>query len=126
MFQGSRELFKDLWIENHWDWDRRRPVVHIKFSKSDYQGLGLNQAIIHELDKSAQELGIELKRTTLKERFEELLLKTSQTQGRVVLLIDEYDKPIVDYLEAPEQAKANRETLKQYLINPLKNWALRA
>jgi len=114
VFQGSRELFKDLWIEKHWDWDRRRPVVHIKFSKSDYQGLGLNQAIIHELDKSAQELGIELKRTTLKERFEELLLKTSQTQGRVVLLIDEYDKPIVDYLEAPEQAKANRETLKQF------------
>lgn len=114
IYSGSRDLFEGLWIEKHWDWDRLRPVVHIKFSKSDYQGLGLNQAIIHELDKSAQELGIELKRTTLKERFEELLLKTSQTQGRVVLLIDEYDKPIVDYLEAPEQAKANRETLKQF------------
>ncbi len=114
IYQGSRELFKDLWIADHWDWDKRHPVVHIKFAKSDYQGLGLAQAIFSELDKSAAELGVVLSKATFKERFEELLILTAHTRGRVVLLIDEYDKPIIDYLEAPEQAKANRETLKQF------------
>lgn len=114
IYQGSRDLFEGLWIEPHWDWGKQHPVVHIKFAKSDYQGLGLAQAIFNELDKSATELGVTLSKATFKERFEELLVITARTQGRVVLLIDEYDKPIVDYLEAPEQAKTNREVLKQF------------
>lgn len=114
IYSGSRELFEGLWIADHWDWDKRHPVVHIKFAKSDYQGLGLAQAIFNELDKSAAELGVTLSKATFKERFEELLMVTTLAQGRVVLLVDEYDKPIIDYLEAPEQAKANREVLKQF------------
>ena len=58
IYSGSRELFEGLWIADRWDWDKRHPVVHIKFAKSDYQSLGLRQAIIQELDKSAVELGI--------------------------------------------------------------------
>ncbi len=110
IYQGSRELFKDLWIADHWDWDKSHPVVHIKFAKSDYQGLGLEQAIFNELDKSAAELGVVLSEATFKERFEELLKIAAKTRGRVVLLIDEY----IDYLEAPEQVKANRETLREF------------
>ena len=114
IYSGSRELFEGLWIADHWDWNKRHPVVHIKFAKSDYQGLGLAQAIFNELDKSAAELGVILSKATFKERFEELLVVIARAQGRVVLLIDEYDKPIIDYLEEPAQAKANRETLKQF------------
>ena len=114
IYSGSRELFEGLWIADRWDWGKRHPVVHIKFAKSDYQSLGLRQAIIQELDKSAVELGIHLSRPTLKERFEELLVKTAQAQGKVILLIDEYDKPIIDYLEDQEKAKENREILKQF------------
>jgi hypothetical protein len=114
IYSGSQDLFQGLWIAEHWDWQRSNPVIHLKFAKSDYQGLGLAQAIANELDKSAEELGLSLSKATFKERFEELLQKTSQTLGRVVLLIDEYDKPIVDYLEEPDQAKANRAVLKQF------------
>lgn len=96
IYSGSQELFQGLWIADHWDWQKSNPVVHLRFAKSDYQDLGLAQAIVHELDKSAAELGIELSKTTFKERFEELLMLTARTQGRVVLLIDEYDKPIID------------------------------
>ncbi len=110
---GSRELFKGLWIENHWDWDKKYAVIHFKFSKSDYQELGLRQALISELDKSAAILQLQLSKPTLKERFEELLIKAA-AQGRVVLLIDEYDKPIIDYIEQPEKANENREILKQF------------
>jgi hypothetical protein len=114
IYQGSRKLFEDLWIADRWDWDKRHPVVHIKFAKSDYQGLGLAQAIFNELDKSAAELGVTLSKATFKERFEELLVITNRTHGRVVLLVDEYDKPIIDYLEDQEKAKENREILKQF------------
>jgi hypothetical protein len=114
IYQGSRKLFEDLWIADRWDWDKRHPVVHIKFAKSDYQGLGLAQAIFNELDKSAAELGVTLSKATFKERFEELLVITNRTHGRVVLLVDEYDKPIIDYLEDQEKAKENLEILKQF------------
>ena len=90
IYQGSRKLFEDLWIADRWDWDKCHPVVHIKFAKSDYQGLGLAQAIFNELDKSAAELGVTLSKATFKERFEELLVITNRTHGRVVLLVDEY------------------------------------
>ena len=114
IYSGSRELFKELWIADRWDWDKRHPIVHIKFAKSDYQGLGLAQAIFNELDKSAAELGVTLSKATFKERFEELLVITNRIHGRVVLLVDEYDKPIIDYLEDQEKAKENREILKQF------------
>lgn len=114
IYSGSQELFQGLWIADHWDWQKSNPVVHLRFAKSDYQELGLAQAIINELDKSAAELGIELSKATFKERFEELLLLTARTKGRVVLLIDEYDKPIIDYLDEPKKAQENRAILKQF------------
>lgn len=113
IFSGSRDLFKGLWIDNNWDWDKTNPVIHFKFSKSDYQELGLRQALISELDKSAAILNITLSKPSLKERFEELILKAS-VNAKIVLLIDEYDKPIIDYLEQPDKANENREILKQF------------
>ena len=95
IFSGSRDLFKGLWIDNNWDWDKTNPVIHFKFSKSDYQELGLRQALMSELDKSAAILNITLSKPSLKERFEELILKAS-VNAKIVLLIDEYDKPIID------------------------------
>ena len=102
-----------MWIENKWDWDKKYAIIHLKFSKSDYQELGLRDALISELDKSAAILNLQLSKPTLKERFEELIVKAS-AQGKVVLLIDEYDKPIIDYIEQPDKANENREILKQF------------
>ena len=99
IYSGSKELFEGLWIAEHWDWAIFHPVVHIKFAKSDYQSRGLGQAIIGELHQAAAEMGVVLTNNTVKECFEELLRLTFIKHGKVVLLIDEYDKPIVDYLE---------------------------
>ncbi|NJL77042.1 MAG: AAA family ATPase [Saprospiraceae bacterium] len=113
LYQGERGLFERLWIENHWDWSERYPVVHIKMSRSDYQRLGLEQALLNEVERAAVGLGIELKRVTLKERFEELLAVGSK-QGQVVLLVDEYDKPMIDYLSLLDRMEENRSILKQF------------
>ena len=116
LFVGNRTLFEDLWIEDKWDWSKTKPVIHISFAKIDYQGIGLENSIIQALDKCAAIHEITLLETTIKSRFEELLKALYEKKGKIVLLIDEYDKPIIDFLEETEipKAKEHRNTLKAF------------
>ncbi|NJN35206.1 MAG: AAA family ATPase [Saprospiraceae bacterium] len=116
LFKGNKTVFKDLWIENNWDWSKTHPIVHISFDALDYQNQSLAVALNQELAKCAKIYGIKLETKTFKQRFRELLETLSAKHGRVVLLIDEYDKPILDYLETStvEQAKINRNTLRDF------------
>ena len=113
LFKGERELFQDLWIEDQWNWSEQYPVIHLSFSSLDYQGVGLEQAILIALREIAKENGLSLVSDTVKQAFKELIRKLAQDK-RVVLLIDEYDKPIIDYLDRIEQAQANQETLRAF------------
>ena len=116
LYLGKKNLFEGLWIEDKWDWSKTNPVIHLSFDAVDYQGLGLEKAIIKELEECAKEYSIVLLETTLKSQFKELIDSLSAQYGQVVLLIDEYDKPIIDYLENEkiEQAKANRAVLRDF------------
>ncbi|MFM8373874.1 MAG: AAA family ATPase, partial [Bacteroidota bacterium] len=44
LYNGSRELFKGLWIEDKWDWNRKNPVIRMSFTSISYQSLGLRDA----------------------------------------------------------------------------------
>lgn len=114
LFLGNKNLFKGLWAETHWDWKRVRPVVHFSFNKIGSLELGLTRAIVQMLDGTAKEHGVALEKEGMVARFEELIIKISDKSGRVVLLIDEYDKPIIDHIEDLEKAKTNREILKSF------------
>jgi hypothetical protein len=113
IFNGSKELFKGLWIEDRWDWTQKHPVIHIEFSKMPYQEVGLQEAVLRTLRKQATSLGLELRSDNVKEAFEELIEKAS-VKGKVVILIDEYDKPIIDYLDDIPLAEANRMVMKNF------------
>lgn len=113
LFEGSKELFDGLWIENHWNWERKHLVIKLSISKIDYQKLGLYEALNVEIDHIAVKLGIKLDSANLKGRFNELLEKAS-IQEKVVILIDEYDKPLIDYLNDPDRLNENREVFKQF------------
>ena len=65
------------------------------------------------IDRAARQLGVELPETNFDQKFY-LLLERASVNGRVVLLIDEYDKPIIDYFDDVSQAEANRELLKSF------------
>jgi len=99
IYEGNRTLFEGLWIEDQWDWGRVRPVVHIQFNSIGYVSNGLEFALNSALSKEAGRHGIALTETGYDQRFMELLEKLAGLKGKVVLLIDEYDKPLIDYLE---------------------------
>jgi len=115
LFSGSRELFEGLWIEDKWDWEKKNPIIHIPFAKLDYKVGGLSSELQAYLGEIAASYEITLKPDSLKNQFEELITKLFEKEGQVVLLIDEYDKPIIDYLgEETKQAKANQQILKNF------------
>jgi len=114
IFLGNKELFKGLWIEDKIDWVEH-PVVHISFNAIGYKDLGLERAIEERLGDIAGEYGLQLEKEGVAPKFAELLKKLNESTGKkVVLLIDEYDKPIVDYIDDLETADQQRDTLKNF------------
>lgn len=116
LFAGQQALFSGLWIENQWDWSKSNPVLHFSFDAIDYANMGLEDALLFELNKYAEQYQLELPTNSYKVQFKELIQQLHDRYGKVVLLIDEYDKPIIDYLEKHtiEHAKVNREILRNF------------
>jgi hypothetical protein len=117
LFEGNKILFKDLWIADKWDWSKTHPVIHISFAALDFLNDNLGAAISDRLHKIAGESGLVLTKKTYKSQFEELIeLLYQKTKQQVVILIDEYDKPIVHYLEydTMDQAEKNQKILKNF------------
>ena len=122
IFKGGKELFKDLWIESSaWLW-QAHPVIRI-----DFAGLSLDtpqaltKSLLTKLFSIYTDYKIEItEREDLKIVFTNLITQLSSI-NKVVLLVDEYDKPIIEHIENPEAAAANRAILKQFYacIKPL-------
>jgi len=114
LYFGSRELFKGLWIEDKWDWDKRHPVIRISFKDINFEQRGLESPLAERMQEIAAQYGIVLAAPTARDRFRELATALSAT-AKVVVLIDEYDAPITHYLgkELP-QAIENRDFLRGF------------
>lgn len=120
LFEGKRDLFKNLWIEkSDWKW-AYHPVVAIDFNQISLDTpenlkLGLHSM----LDDYADDFAISLEQQFLIEKLVELITKIGQKfDNNVVILVDEYDKPVVEHLGKGEDylkiAKANRDILMQF------------
>ena len=116
LYLGNKALFEGLWIENNWDWSKNNPVLHFSFDEMGYKQVGLEIAIVKQLQRLAKHYKVRLTETTYKLQFKELLEKVSKKHGKVTLLVDEYDKPIIDFLEKSEVeiAKFNRDILREF------------
>jgi len=114
IFKGKKELFKGLWIyDQSFEW-KEHPVIRIDFSKKHIENSAeLKEFIKLELQDIAEYYHITLVREHYDDIFAELLKKLAQT-GKVVLLVDEYDKPILDHITDIETAKEIQETLKSF------------
>ncbi len=112
VFKGNKELFEGLWIYDKIDWEKY-PVIKISFSSVDYFNLGLEKAIDNEMLLLAKQNNIVLEAADFTSKFRELIYTLGEKK-KVVLLIDEYDKPIIDYIDDIPQADKNRKILKSF------------
>jgi len=121
LFQGKKELFEGLWIADcgEWEW-KPHPVVLLDFNEISHDTPeNLKLSLQRSLIKTAERYGLVSDAPLLKDQFKELILSLySETGTSVVILIDEYDKPLIDHLgkgeNALEIAKANRDILKYF------------
>ena len=114
LFEGQQALFDGLYAQQHWDWSVRHPVVRISFGSGLMQSPQVLEAKIHDILRSQeQRFGITSDAQTISGRFTDLLAQLHQQSGQpVVVLIDEYDKPILDNITSPELARQMRDGLR--------------
>ncbi len=107
LFEGNEPLFRGLAAHAHWDWSRRYPVIRLSFGGGVIRDAAdLGRKIDELLEINEQRLQVRCPQTAPRSRFAALIRAAEQAHGqRVVILVDEYDKPILDNLTHPEQAR---------------------
>ncbi len=115
LFEGNRELFQGLAAYDQWDWSVRRPVLLLNLAHVGATLPGEVETSVGErLLRLESDCGLQRRYTTPAGRLEDLIVTLHRRSGRrVVLLVDEYDKPIIDALDTPMVAKANRDYLRK-------------
>ena len=118
LFSGKKELFKGLYAEeflNRPDY-KISPVVRLDMSTTTTdQGVEtLRASMLRIVKKSAARYGIEIPDSPPGEALSILLDALAALHGRVVILVDEYDKPILDTLFDHERAEAFRAVLRGF------------
>lgn len=117
LFEGNKALFEGLYAENHWDWSKTAPVLRFNFAVGQVRiAEDLDMFILSMLKENQQRLGLsceEFSERDIAGCFSHLIREThKQTGKKVVILIDEYDKPILDNITKPELAREMREGLR--------------
>ncbi len=117
LFEGRKELFEGLAIHDHRDWSVTHPVLRLSFD-GKYDGpADIERNITNQLGLIEHAAGLEPvpRPEAPPERLRTLLYHLHHTTGqRVVILVDEYDKPILDTLHDPDRARANRDYLRGF------------
>ncbi len=117
LFEGNEPLFQGLDIHDHWDWSVQYPVVRLSFGGKHNEPGDLAQSIESQLAIMERNAGLDPVQSpgSGPERLRDILDRLHQTTGQqVVVLVDEYDKPILDVLDDPDMARANRDYLRGF------------
>ena len=114
LFAGNEPLFRGLHCHDRWDWSVRYPVIRISFAEGVMESRAdLDQRIEEVLRENEQRLGLTGEPASVAGRFGALIRGAQQKYGqRAVVLVDEYDKPILDNLTRPEVARQIRDGLR--------------
>ena len=115
-FKGKKELFKGLAMEGlEKDW-AEYPVLHLDLNCSKYMyPEDLVAILTRHLDSWESELGLTARYNDLESRFVDVINAACEKTGKqVVILIDEYDKPIVNNLDKKELSDYYRAVLQGF------------
>ena len=116
LFECREDLFRGLDIHGHWDWSAPHPVVRLSFDGKYDDPQDLERSILTQIDVIERNAGLSsASRRAGPERLWDLLDRLHRETGRrVAVLVDEYDKPILDALHDPALATANRDYLRGF------------
>ena len=112
-FEGNEPLFEGLAVHGDWDWSVRHPVLRLSFGSGTLRGASdLPADVADQLEAMESDAGVAAGPAGAPERLRRLIRTLHErAQRRVVVLVDDYDKPILDALDAPDLARANRDFL---------------
>jgi hypothetical protein len=114
IFSGNQALFQGLYIYDKIDW-QAHPIIHIDFSAIDFSSeIVLREGLGDLLDDINADYQLGVKKRGFKAYFKKIIKALSAKKGKVVVLIDEYDKPIVDHIDESKKATKNREILQEF------------
>ncbi|MCD4817970.1 MAG: ATP-binding protein [Candidatus Cloacimonetes bacterium] len=113
IYLGNKDLFFDTWIYNNRNWEEKNPIIKISFSSISYREQGLKNGLELFFDNFAKKVNLTYTESDYSGKFKELIEFLGEKDG-VVILIDEYDKPIIDFLDkkSAEIAEKNKDILK--------------
>jgi len=118
LFRGERELFENLLIsQTDWDW-KVHPVIHLGLAADDYTDNGVDMLVDtlnRQLDKVCDDYGISVERSdSIAGRFSSVITELDQKIGSVVVIIDEYDNPLLSTVNQPKLHEKMREKMKGF------------
>jgi hypothetical protein len=114
LYEGNQALFAGLAIYDQWDWQQHFPVIHISFGGAVLQNKADLLETMHvQLERHERRFSLPARYQHQRSRLTDLIERLHQQTGqRVVVLVDEYDKPILDQIDQPTIARELREELK--------------
>ncbi|MEA1910212.1 MAG: AAA family ATPase [Spirochaetota bacterium] len=115
-FKCQKELFNGLSLYDKWDWESKYPVVKISFGSGVCRNITeLRKNMSYNLDQIVNEYSIKSDYTDLVDRLSQIIeILFKKYKKQVVILVDEYDKPILDSITNQELATELRDELKNY------------
>lgn len=112
--EGNKKLFKGLYLEKNWDWSKKYPVIKISFGGGQTIHLDNLKLMMGDMFLAFErEFQLKLESSSPAGKFKELIeILYKREKQKVVILVDEYDKPILDIIEKEELALLVRDELK--------------
>lgn len=118
LFSANKQLFKGLYIEDKWDWETSHPVIKISFGGGLYDTVeNFDRQLSRIMLDNQERLSVEcdFSESDASTCLHDLIKKASQKyKQKVVILVDEYDKPILDHITDKKLARQNRDRLKGF------------
>ena len=116
LFEAKQEFFRGLYAEHNWQWSVKYPVIKLDMSGGSNSVDSLRSVLKGKLQRNAKLLGIALSNTNEPVKlFEQLVQEAHEQHGhKVVLLIDEYDKPMIDNIDDMALAKQMLKQLRSF------------
>ena len=121
LFKGNEHLFRGLAIHDRWDWSEKYPVINISFAVGDFSSKeGLTFRLKSILESNSKNLGVIFPKDAEfqpGDSFSKLIEAVQEKyQQKVVILIDEYDKPILDTIHHDDKTATSgaRDMLRDF------------